>query len=51
LEYSDVLHRPGLHPSYSPQQMLDILAQAPKIEPEPYDSLERATNGYEGRKG
>lgn len=27
------------------QQMLDLLAQAPKIEPEPHDRLEPATNG------
>ena len=28
----------------SAQQMLEILAQAPKIEPEPYDRLESATS-------
>ena len=29
----------------SAQQMLDILSQAPKVDPEPYDRLEPETNG------
>ncbi len=29
----------------SAQQMLDLLAQAPRIEPEPHDRLEPATKG------